>query len=225
MCVCFLFKKFCCIFSFVSFVLFVLFCFVFRLCIVIVNKVVQFNQLCLNTKRPSKWQVNTKWLISKLGNFATPSKRIKAIRLLSNGFEYGFSDIINAPNLIQGPLQNYSIPTSQHELVDDYFIEQLTQKKLTCNNKFNPKAWIPFKVVFKGGKNRVVFDYSYPYNGFSVNDLVSDDAAYVNLPNCKNLASLVYKIGKNGFLAKTDLKSAFRQIKLALNSQSLVAYK
>ena len=63
---------------------------------VIVDKVIKFNSLCLNSKRPSKWKVKTKWLISKLTNFATPSKRVKAICLLSNGFEYGFTDIINA---------------------------------------------------------------------------------------------------------------------------------
>ena len=183
-----------------------------------------FESLCKKTKTPSVWPINSNFLRHEIRLHPDDLFKTRARALLNGGFTYG----------IQGGWQQFSnngCPRTNNsalrfpEQVDKYFIEQLQSNKITCNADIKPSVWVPFSVVYKGGKYRVVFNYSWPETGISINSTVTDEYSYVNLPYAPQIAAFVKRVGKRGYLGKADLKSAFRQIVLKVTEQFRVAYR
>ena len=143
--------------------------------------------------------------------------------MFSIAFEFGLTEY--QWSQVECKLRTHPSAIRLSRYCDEFFIDQLKSGKFTCDDTFVPKAWIPFSVVYKGGKYRVVFNYTFPENGISVNSQVSDEYAHVKLPYAREVAKLVKKAGTNGYLAKADLKSAFRQIALAKKDDFKCAYK
>ena len=183
----------------------------------------QFEYLCTRTRLPAKWKVRTDRVLGFLNELENSNFKSRAQNLFQKGFYFGLSSY--QWNLVECKLKTHPSAIKNFEICDKYFTEELINKRLTCDDKFKPFAWIPFSVVYKGGKHRVVFNYSWPENGRSINSFVSDSYAKVKLPNSERVAKLIKKCGKNGYIGKADLKSAFRQIILAGDDRYKCAYK
>ena len=185
----------------------------------------KFDNLCETCKTPKVWAINTEFLRNCIRLHPDELFLTRARALLNCWFTFGIQGGWNQfANIV--PKTHKSALLYPGE-VDKYFTEQLTEKRITCNDDITPFVWVPFSVVnvYKGGKYRVVFNYSWPETGVSVNSTVPDSYAHVKLPYAPQIAAFVKRVGRKGYLGKADLKSAFRQIILKANEQFRVAYK
>ena len=71
------------------------------------------------------------------------------------------------------------------------------------------------------GEFRLIQHLSFPY-GISVNDGISSDDSRVTYARIDDAISLIKKSGKGSFLAKTDIKSAFRIIPIGSDDSHLL---
>ena len=77
---------------------------------------------------------------------------------------------------------------------------------------------MPFFLKEEGpDKTRFIPDYTWPKHGVSVNSLVPDKEATVELLSKYNLIKFVYNEGQTKAFGKNDFKSWYRQI--PMNSQ------
>jgi len=74
------------------------------------------------------------------------------------------------------------------------------------------------------GDFRIIHHLSYP-EGDSVNDFIPDDRSTVHYASISDAISLIKRIGPGCFMAKTDIKSAFRIIPIHPQDYSLVGMK
>ena len=74
--------------------------------------------------------------------------------------------------------------------------------------RVSPLGVVPKKVL---GEFRLIHHLSYPH-GTSVNDGISPEHSHVTYARIDDAIQLVKKVGVGGFLAKTDIKNAFRVI-------------
>ena len=183
----------------------------------------EFENLCKSTRLPAKWKIRVERVLSFLKTLKDSDFKSRAQNLFQKGFYFGISAY--QWKLVDNKYKQYKSALENYECCDKYFCEELVRKRITCNDDFVPWAWIPFSVVDKGGKKRVVFNYSWPETGTSINSLVPDSYAKVKLPTAQNVAKLIKKCGKDGYIGKADLKSAFRQIILAGDDRYKCAYK
>ena len=146
----------------------------------------------------------------------------KAEQLFLRGFSFGMKGNVTS---ITRKCQVTQSAKAHPELVDQYFIEQLEAGKIVCLPHLVPHSWVPFSIAERHGKLRVVFNYSWPEWGVSINSLVPDETAHVRLPRMIDVATLIHSVGTSGYMAKIDLKSAFRQIKLCSADVGCAAYK
>ena len=183
----------------------------------------RFENLCISQKIPAKWNLDTKTILRHLETHPVPYVKSRAVDLFGRGFTFGLSPTQWA--LVECRLKTHPSALQHYRVCDKYFIEELVESRITCDDTFVPIAWIPFSVVTKSDKQRVVFNYTWPENGVSINSQVPDTYATVRLPYVPRVAALIKKCGKNGYIGKADLKSAFRQIILANDDKYKCAYK
>ena len=100
----------------------------------------RFHNLCSKVKTPSNWKVNTSWLLKRITNFSDKLEKQRAIQLLTKGFEFGFINNVSSVSKLSSSFKESKIPSKTEYVTDDYFVEQLEQGKLTCDNTFVPKA-------------------------------------------------------------------------------------
>lgn len=74
------------------------------------------------------------------------------------------------------------------------------------------------------GEFRIIHHLSYP-EGLSVNDFIPGDKSTVHYASIGNAISLIKSIGRGSFLAKTDIKSAFRIIPIHPEDYHLLGMK
>ena len=137
---------------------------------------------------------------------------------LIHGFIHGFSIryfgsllAIQSPNL-KSAMDN---PTS----VNDKLSKELTAGRIV--GPFDTPPFETFRVSPLGivpkklpGEFRLIHHLSYP-EGLSVNDGIPKELATVRYATIDDAVRLIKAIGRDCFLAKTDIKSAFRIIPVA----------
>ena len=150
-------------------------------------------------------------------------------QFLINGFKEGFylgykgqaNCNIKVPNLLS---------TENHEEAVAVYLD----KEINKGRIAGPFMEIPFKhfqlnpigVVEKSvaGSFRIITNLSYP-KGSSINDNIPREFSQVSYSSIQDAAKLLLECGKNSYLAKCDIESAFRLIPLSPKQYHLLVYK
>lgn len=84
----------------------------------------------------------------------------------------------------------------------------------------------PIGLVPKKDPNsfRLITHLSFP-DGSSINDGISSEFAHVRYSSIDDAIKMILRLGKGAYLAKVDIKSAFRLIPLAPSQYHLFCYK
>ena len=149
-------------------------------------------------------------------------------RYLVNGFKNGFS--INNTN--------YTTNNSDKVLSSAKLKPDIVNKKLGKEMKsgriegpfpvspynnpvFSPLGIVPKKVP---GEYRVIHHLSYP-EGISINDGISKENSTVKYASISDAIKHIVSFGKNCYLAKSDIQSAFRIIPITPQEYHLLGFK
>ena len=148
---------------------------------------------------------------------------------LVNGFKYGF-DLRNIKFCPNDSDNNQRSANSQPDVVD-----KKLNKELSLGRLMGPLEIPPFedfvisplgiRAKKAPGEYRVIHDLSFPYDGNSINDGIPRDQATVKYASVYDAIKAILKFGHNTFLAKTDIRSAFRIIPIAPSNYHLLGFK
>jgi hypothetical protein len=149
-------------------------------------------------------------------------------KYLVDGFHYGFS-IDNDQYVSNLNVKNLKTSFQNPDFVDTYLDKEIAAGRISVpcdhvpldNMVFSPVGVHPKK---QPGKFRIIQHLSFP-KGSSINDGISRDNARVKYASVPDAISKIRKIGKNSFLAKTDIKSAFRIVPVHPNDYHLLGIK
>ena len=147
---------------------------------------------------------------------------------LINGFKHGFrlysvieDAVLEAPNLLSA---------KQHpDIVDEKLRKELDANRIAGPfdtpplNQFtvSPLGIVPKK---SPGEYRMIHHLSYP-KGSSVNDGISDEYTSVHYASISDAIKCIKNCGVGSFLAKTDIKHAFRIIPIHPDDHHLLGMK
>ena len=172
-------------------------------------------------------------------NLPTP---IKANRLkwylkgydthLSNYLLQGFSQGFKLNNFSSTPTDSDKVLKSASSNPD--VVNVKLEKELKLGRLIGPFKNSPFKnhvisplgIVEKKtpGEYRVIHHLSYP-SGLSINDGIPREYASVKYTSITDAISKIVQVGKNAYLAKSDIKSAFRIIPINPSDYHLLGMK
>ena len=125
------------------------------------------------------------------------------------------------------PVKHYHPSALQRpDEVDKHFIKELQEGKVYCDDNIDAIALTPFFIKDETDKVRIIFHYSWPILGIniSINSLVSDLDATVELPGNSDLVNFAYNDGSTTHMGKNDGESFFRQIPLIKSEYPLAVY-
>ncbi|XP_062575105.1 uncharacterized protein LOC134237037 [Saccostrea cucullata] len=89
------------------------------------------------------------------------------------------------------------------------------------NLRVSPLGVVPKKTE---GEFRVIHHLSYPTNN-SVNDFIDEELCSVNYTKFDEAISMVQRLGRGSYLAKSDIKSAFRLMPIWPGNFELLGFK
>ena len=137
------------------------------------------------------------------------------MQLLESGFTSGF------PLHFDGPRCSQEAPNLLSAIQNPEVVSAKLSKELDAHRlagpfssppfpifRISPLGLVPKKVE---GEFRLIHHLSYP-RGSSLNDGISSDYTTVSYATVENAIGLIKSVGPNCFLAKTDVKNAFRLI-------------
>ena len=138
-----------------------------------------------------------------------------------NGFHLGLQEKVdNLPQTTRNP--NCTIQEKCAILED--FIKELKLGRIECTHE-SPKCVSPISVIPKDeDKFRLIRNLSYP-KGSSLNDNILPDAKKVKYPSHRELAYRICKEGKGAYIARQDLKAAYRQVKMHTSASHYLGYR
>ena len=140
-------------------------------------------------------------------------------QFLLDGFKNGFSIGYSGPEDVQIKSPNLKF----RQVGDEVILWNKVMKEVKLKRYAGPFETIPFKSFIQspiglvpkdGGKDtRLIFHLSYPRNGStSVNDNTPVELCSVQYPDFNDAIQLCMREGKGCFIAKSDMKSAFRNL-------------
>ena len=148
---------------------------------------------------------------------------------LVNGFTHGF-DLRNIEFFHTDSDNNQKFAMSHPEIVD-----KKLDKEIQLGRLWGPLEEPPFSEYVISplgirpkktpGEYRVIHDLSFPYDGRSVNDGIPRDQATVKYSSVYDAIDYILEYGKYTFLAKTDIRSAFRIIPISPSNYHLLGFK
>lgn len=135
--------------------------------------------------------------------------------ILYNGFKFGFP--IHFEGNRTSFFANNLVSAQQNpEIVTAKLYKELTAGRLA--GPFNSPPFMNFRVSPLGvvpkkapGEYRIIHHLSFP-NGISVNDGIAQEHTSVQYARVDDVVAMIKQLGCGCFLAKTDIKSAFRII-------------
>lgn len=135
------------------------------------------------------------------------------MRLLESGFTSGF------PLHFDGPRCSQKAPNLLSAIQNPKVVSAKLSKELDAHRLVGPFSSPPFPIFRISplglvpkkveGEFRLIHHLSYP-RGSSLNDGISSDHTTVSYATVENAIGLIKSVGPNCFLAKTDVKNAFR---------------
>ena len=174
---------------------------------------------------PSKFNVDT--FIFHLQGYPNEKERQEIVQHL-HGYIFDIQGDISTVKTSYRPLTPSALKYADQN--DIYFIEEMELGRITAITEQvkngtikEPKIYVPFSVI-DYPKFRSVFDFSHSINGISLNSLVPDDRASVELITIRQVATVILYVGPECVIGKKDLKSAFRQSIKHLSQVFLSAY-
>jgi len=182
----------------------------FRLVLFVPRGAIQTNQPCL----PSRLKLPTPVLIDRLVLLLDgyiPS----TVDFLRQGFTEGFS-IHFQGSLAEIPSKNLASAFQHPEIIDASLCKELSAGRIAGpfsnppfrNFRISPLGLVPKKA---SGEFRLIHHLSYP-KGLSINEGIPDEFSTVSYATIDDAIRSIKKAGRGCFLAKTDIKSAFRII-------------
>ena len=183
----------------------------------------EFHRLCNKVNAPTRHKINWKFFESELYDYPDQQYAQCIVETAKNGFHYGIegntSDLLthttNLPTAYQFPKE-----------LDEILIKELRLGRIFCDDKFPVKAQVKIGTVPKpNGKRRLIRHGSFPYYGTSINSLIQPECAYIKLPSLNNICEIFSRVGKNGWIGKEDLKSAYRQFGTHYTDWPYITYK
>ena len=146
---------------------------------------------------------------------------------LIQGFSLGFQ-LSNVIFHTSSPPTNLKSSQQYPEVVDEKLAKEGSQGRIA-----GPFDYIPLKeMVFSPlglqpkkvpGQFRVIHHLSYP-KGFSVNDGIPKDCATVQYATVSKAIKFMLRFGQGCYLAKTDIKSAFRIVPVHPSNYHLLGF-
>ena len=138
-------------------------------------------------------------------------------RELVNGFKYGFKVGFQGP-LAPTKSKNLTSSDQNPKLVDEKLNKELSQGRILgpyINPPFEEFRTSPIGLVPKKepGKYRLIHHLSHP-EGTSINDGIPEEKRHVAYQNIDHAVSHLKALGKDCWMAKTDIADAFRIIPL-----------
>ena len=137
------------------------------------------------------------------------------MQLLESGFTFGF------PLHFDGPRCSQEAPNLLSAIQNPKVVSPKLSKELDAHRLAGPFSFPPFPVFRISplglvpkkveGEFRLIDHLSYP-RGSSLNDGISSDYTTVSYATVENTIGLIKSVGPNCFLAKTDVKNAFRLV-------------
>ena len=147
---------------------------------------------------------------------------------LINGFRFGFRI-----NFI-GEITSFEAPNLKSALQNPDILFSKLSKELDAGRIAGPFDTAPFPVfrtspvgiVPKKVPNefRLIHHLSYP-KGLSINDSIPDDCSSVQYATINDAVKILQRLGTGSYLAKTDIKSAFRIIPVSPLDYPLLGIK
>lgn len=176
----------------------------------------EFKKLCNSNIVPAPPTWNIPFFIKHLEDYPNEQEKIEIIQHL-NGYSFDVEGDLNTVKTVYRPLTKSAKEESLQ--CDQYFIDEMKARRITAvTDQVNsgqleePKIYIPFSVI-DTTKKRTVFNFSASINDISLNSLVPDNKATVELITLQTVASKILEVGNNCYIGKEDLRSAFRQSK------------
>ena len=146
-----------------------------------------------------------------------------------NGFTEGFMVSF------EGEEQSLDSPNSRAALLIPEAVDNKLQKEIDAGRVSGPSDDPPFQ-NFKcsplsirekstPGEYRLLHNLSYPYDNNSVNGNIPDHHAKVKYASLVDAIKIIQKLGPNCYLAKSDIKGAFRIVPLHPSQYHLMGFK
>ena len=153
-----------------------------------------------------------------------PLLKYKLITGVKSGFDIGFRGSPN--NCLQ--VQNHKSTDANPDLVSDHIQKELALGRLSgpfANPPFTQFQINPIGLIPKKGNNsfRMILDLSCP-NHFSINSGIHDIFAKVSYQSVDDAIKLILACGPAPFLAKCDVKSAFRLLPIRPDLYHLLGF-
>ena len=152
-----------------------------------------------------------------------PILSAQLIKGFTVGFQLGYHGVPNSSLVVENSASVY-----EHPSVADLAIE----KELQERRFIGPLEFIPYSsfqlnplgvVPKKSGSFRLITNLSSP-NGSSINDSIDDIFSSVSYASIFDAIAILVKLGPGSFLAKADVKSAFRLIPVDPDQYHLLCY-
>ena len=150
-------------------------------------------------------------------------------KYLIDGFKHGF-DLRNVRFEHTDSEVNQKSALANPEVVD-----KKLKKELELGRLWGPLDVPPFSDFVicplgirpkkSPGEFRVIHDLSFPYNGNSVNDGIPREQATVQYSSVYDAIQAILFYGNGCYLAKTDIRSAFRIIPISPKNYHLLGFK
>ena len=150
--------------------------------------------------------------VNKLSEYLVNHPDINFVNFLIDGFSNGFSIGYDGP-LTPGQCQNLLSARSNPVAVSTAVLKEVNR-----GHTAGPFSSLPFDMLHcsplgavpkKDGSHRIILDLSSP-RGSSINEGISPDLYSVKYSSFDDAVKLVTSVGKNCYMAKLDIKHAFR---------------
>lgn len=119
---------------------------------------------------------------------------------------------------------NHSSTAKNPEVINEYIDKELAAGRimgplhsLPVSFQCSPLGLVPKKET---GDFRIIHDLSYP-PGKSVNDFIPSEFTFVQYESVYDAVDMIKQLGQEAFLAKSDIKNAFRIIPIHKDDQNL----
>ena len=149
---------------------------------------------------------------------------------LVSGFKFGFHiNSFNRTNMVSCKA-NLKSASSLPKIIDDKIGKEVDLGRISGpfdSSPFSQYIVSPLGLREKKapGEYRVIHDLSFPYDDTSVNSSIPREFATIKYASISDAARHLVQFGRYAFMAKSDIKSAFRIIPINPNDRHLLGFK
>ena len=162
---------------------------------------------------------------SALRKFLSNYPNSQIVEEVMNGFQFGFRLHYNGPRDKTAP----NLPSfyKYADIARDIIAKEIAKERVAGPFQSRPIPTLRVSllgVVPTEAEFRVIHHLSYPTKN-SVNDYIDDALCSVNYTKFDEAISMVHRLGRDVFLAKSDIKSAFRLLPIWPGDFELPGFK